>query len=384
MKRVYFDNGATSYPKAPGVGDAVKNYIENVGGNINRGVYRTAVSAENTVFETRELISEMFGYGDYPENVVFTKNITESLNTVIKGLLKSGDRVIVSSMEHNAVMRPLNSMKNYGVDFIRMKCNENGELDIAEFEKKLANNNVKAVIMTAASNVCGTIMPIEEIGRLCRKYKAIFVLDAAQAAGVINLDMEKMNIDILCFTGHKSLLGPQGTGGFVIRKEIVEKVDLFIEGGTGSLSDTEIQPSYMPDKYESGTMNIPGIFGLNASLKYILDTGIDNIHKREMELTERFIKKVKEIDGIRIIGKKDTENRTSVVSIDFENMDNGIVSHTLDKEYGIATRSGMHCAPSAHKTLDTFPRGTVRFSFGYFNTEEEIDYAVEAIKNIIK
>lgn len=383
MKQVYCDNGATSYPKAPGVGDAIKEYIENVGGNVNRGSYSSAISAGFIVLETREMLAELFGF-DKPENVVFTRNITESLNTILKGLLKEGDHAIVSSMEHNAVMRPLVKLEETkNISFTRVQCNKNGEIDVNDIEKSI-KDNTKAVIMTAASNVCGTALPIKEIGKICKEKNIIFIVDAAQTAGVLKMDMNDMNIDILCFTGHKGLLGPQGVGGFLIKDEVVDKVDTFIEGGTGSKSDEEIQPNYMPDKFESGTPNLPGIYGLNAALKFIKEVGIDNIHKKEMSLTERFIKGMEKIDERFIIGKRDLENRTAVVSLDFIGMDNGIICHELSSEYGISTRPGMHCAPSAHKTLGTFPQGTVRFSFGYFNTEEEIDYVLESIEKVIK
>lgn len=383
MRQVYCDNGATSFPKAPKVGDAIKEYIESVGGNVNRGTYSSAINAGFVVLETREMIAELFGF-DKPENVVFTRNITESLNTIIKGLLKDGDHVIVSSVEHNAVMRPLVKLEETkNVEFTRVQCNKLGEIDLNDIENAI-KDNTKAIIMTAASNVCGTALPIKEIGDICKKNNIIFVVDAAQTAGVFDMNMKDMNIDILCFTGHKGLLGPQGVGGFLIKDEVVDKVDSFIEGGTGSKSDEEIQPSYMPDKFESGTPNIPGIYGLNASLKFIKEVGVDNIHKKEMILTEKFIKGIEEIDERFIVGKRDIENRTAVVSLDFIGMDNGIICHELDSTYKISTRPGMHCAPSAHKTLGTFPQGTVRFSFGYFNTEDEIDYVLDSIKKVIK
>ena len=383
MKKVYCDNGATSFPKAPGVGDAIKEYVESVGGNVNRGAYSSALSAGFVVLETREMLAELFGF-DKPENVVFTKNITESMNTVLKGLLKEGDHVVVSSVEHNAVMRPLVKLEQTrGVTFTRVQCNKVGEIDLKDVEAAI-KENTRAVVMTAASNVCGTALPIKEIGKICKEKNVIFIVDAAQTAGVFEMNMKEMNIDILCFTGHKGLLGPQGMGGFLITDELVPQVDSFIEGGTGSKSDEEIQPEYMPDKFESGTPNIPGTYGLHASLEYIKKVGIENIHRKEMMLTERFIKGMEEIDERFIVGKRDTENRTAVVSLDFVGMDNGIICHELDVNYGISTRPGMHCAPSAHKTLGTFPQGTVRFSFGYFNTEEDVDYALNAIKEVIK
>lgn len=382
MKRVYCDNGATSYPKAPFVGETVLDYINNIGCNVNRGVYSTSFKAENTVYETRELICDLFNFKT-AENVVFTQNITTSLNVVLKGLLREGDNVVVSSMEHNAVMRPLTSMKQRGVTITKVNGNILGEISIEDIENAISENT-KAIVMTHASNVCGTVLPIRKIGELCKKYNKIFIVDSAQTAGVLDIDIKKDNIDILCFTGHKGLLGPQGIGGFLIKEELVERVSPLIEGGTGSLSELEVQPTYMPDKFEGGTPNVPGIFGLNASLNYLLKTGLESIYNKEIDLTSRFIEKIMNIDENLLIGKKDIVDRTAVVSLDFKDLDNGIVCHNLDKDYGISTRSGLHCAPSAHKTLNTFPRGTVRFSFGHFNSYEDIDYVIDSINKIYK
>lgn len=382
MNRVYLDNGATSFPKAPTVAAAMANYLLEVGGNINRGAYEVAFEAENIVFETRELLCNLFNFNK-PENVVFTKNITESLNVILKGYLKSFDHVIVSSMEHNAVMRPLNSLAQKGVTYSVAKCNNNGELLIDDL-KPLVRKNTKAVIMTHSSNVCGTILPLKAIGKFCKENNLAFIVDSAQTAGFLDIDMIKMNIDILCFTGHKSLLGPQGIGGFLIKEELVEKVSPLIEGGTGSLSEIEVQPDYMPDKFESGTANIPGIYGLNAALKYLQNEGIKNIRNKELALSRIFLEEISKIEDIEIIGLKDIENRTPVVSLNFLGKDNGEISYLLSKNYGISTRCGLHCAPSAHKTLGTFPDGTVRFSFSSFNTEEEIYYAINSIKTILK
>ena len=381
MRKIYCDNGATSYPKAPQVGESMINYINNIGCNVNRGAYSSSYEAENMVYETRELLCELFDF-DKPENVIFTANITTSLNIVLKGLLSEGDHVIVSSMEHNAVMRPLNSLSKKGVTVTKVPCNSLGEIDIKNIESSI-KENTKAVIMTHGSNVCGTLLPINEIGQICKNNNIIFIVDSAQTAGIIDISMKKSNIDILCFTGHKGLLGPQGIGGFLIREHIVPLVAPLIEGGTGSLSEQEVQPTYMPDKYESGTSNLPAIYGLNASLKYLIEVGIENIYSKEMELTKKFIDGILSIDESLLVGKKDVENRTGVVSLDFKNLDNGLVCHQLDKTYNIQTRSGLHCAPSAHKSLGTFPDGTVRFSFGHFNSEEDVDYVLNSLVDII-
>lgn len=382
MKGVYMDNGATSFPKAPGVADAMANYITNVGCNVGRGAYEDAFAAQRIVLETRELLCELFNC-DKVENVVFTKNITESLNAIMKGLLKAGDHVIISSMEHNAVTRPLNSLSKKGVEFSRAKCHQDGQLDL-ESVKSLIKENTKAIIMMHASNVCGTVLDLEGVGRIAKEHGIFFIVDAAQTAGVLEVDMKKLGADAIAFTGHKSLLGPPGMGGFVINDRLCEQVEPFIEGGTGSTSESEEQPHFMPDKFESGTQNIVGIYGLNASLKFLKEKGIESIRRHELEMTMEFIKRVKELPGVRLVGKEGKEGRVAVVSIDFEGSDNAEIGFALEHEYHISTRVGLHCAPSAHKTLGTFPQGTVRFSFGYATTLEQVEYAANAIKKTLE
>jgi cysteine desulfurase family protein len=317
--------------------------------------------------------------------VIFNKNITESLNIIIKGLFKTGDHVIVSSMEHNAVMRPLNSVLKNGVEFSRVKCNPLGELDVLDIAQHI-KPSTKAIIVTAASNVCGTILPLYEIGQVCKKHNLYLIIDSAQGAGFMDLNFNLLCADIIAFTGHKGLLGPQGIGGFITNDKLATLINPLIEGGTGSFSEEEIQPSYMPDKFEAGTPNIPGIFGLNASLKYLISIGIDTIRAKEMCLTELFIKESKNIPTIKLIGIPTTKNRAAVVSLDFtpNDLDNGIISHNLSENYGIMTRCGLHCAPSAHKTLGTFPNGTVRFSFSHSNSKEDVLYTIDAINKCIK
>ena len=375
MKYVYMDNGATSYPKAPGVAERMSDYLLNIGTNVNRGAYSSSFKAENTVYETRELLCELFSF-DKPENLVFTKNITESLNIILKSFLKENDHLIVSSMEHNAVMRPLNTL--HKVEYTKVLCSDTGELAIEDVEKAI-RDNTKAIIMTHASNVCGTILDLEKVGQVCKKHGLFFIIDSAQTAGFLDMDFHGLNADAIGFTGHKSLLVPQGIGGFIINDRINSQMTTFIEGGTGSLSDAEIQPDYMPDKFEAGTLNIPGIFGLNASLKYLLNYGVKDIRDKEILLMNRFLEGLNDIKNIKLIGKNTCEGRTGIFSIDFINNDNGLVSYELSKEYGIMTRSGMHCAPSAHKTLGTFPKGTVRFSLSHFTSIEDIDYTIDCI-----
>ena len=392
MDKIYLDNGATSFPKPFEVADAVYEYMTKCGSNINRGGYEVAYDLEGTVFETREMLVEMFGGTDC-KNVVFTKNVTESLNVVLKGLLKPGDHVLCSSMEHNAVMRPLVQLQKKGVEFDRIPGNENGELILDAVEGMIKPNTV-AVVMSHASNICGTVNPIGEVGAICRKHGIKLIVDSAQSAGVLPINMKEMNIDALCFTGHKSLLGPQGIGGFIITEEMIPLIDPILSGGTGSISHTEEIPDFMPDRFEPGTMNLPGIVGLNAGLNWIKTKGLDRIADHELYLTQRFIDGLLPLEEkglIRICGLKDcwkeengkkTPLRTGVVSIQTLRTDCADAAFRLDFEYGIETRVGLHCAPNAHKTLGTFPIGTIRFSFGNFNTDEDVDAAIKAVTEI--
>lgn len=377
--RIYMDNAATTFPKAPGVGEAVKRYIDDIGVNVKRGTYDSAFSAGEIILETREMICDLFNFhnSDY---VVFTMNITQSLNFLIKGILKPGDHCIVSSMEHNAVMRPLSQLIKE-VEFSRVKCDQFGRLDAKDIKKQI-KHNTRAVIMTHASNVCGTILPLYEIGKVCRDNNLLFIIDSAQTAGVFDIDFYGMNADAITFTGHKGLLGPQGIGGFILSEKLSKSMESLICGGTGSDSESEDQPEYMPDKFEPGTMNLPGIFGLHRALKYINETGIENIRNKELNLTSRFLEGVLNMKNINIAGLSTIQDRTAVISLDFIKKDNGEVSYFLNKGYGIMTRCGLHCAPSAHKTLGTFPHGTVRFSFSHYNTDKEIDYVIESIHKI--
>ena len=381
MSRVYFDNAATSFPKAPGVTERMMDYMNNIGVSVGRGSYAAAYSAEETVLEAREKLATLFHF-DKPQNTILTPNVTYSLNMLIKGLLQPGDHCLVSSLEHNAVMRPLKQLAACGVLVDRIPCDREGRLDINSIGK-LVRNNTRAVIMTHASNVSGTILPLAEIGSICKSRGLPLVVDAAQTAGVLDIDFYACNLSALAFTGHKGLLGPQGIGGFLISDELAQQTDPLISGGTGSLSDSEDIPPFMPDRFEPGTPNLPGIFGLNTALDYLEHEKIQTIHQHEMMLTERFLEYAGNLPKVRVVGPLSLSDRTSVVSLDFTERDNAEVTHILDRQYGIMTRCGMHCSPAAHKALDTFPRGTVRFSFGYFNTLEEVRYAGEAIRKIL-
>ena len=381
MTDIYFDNSSTSFPKAPNVGRAMGEFIENGAFNINRGSYEGAYEAGSAVLDTREMLKDLFNCPN-SKNVVFTPSVTYSLNFFIKGFLKPGDHVLVTSVEHNAVMRPLVQMEKLGVEFDAVPCDEEGGVTADDFRAYI-KENTKAIITTHASNVCGTIIPIEEIGALCKEKGLVYAVDTAQTAGILNIDMQKAKIDFLAFTGHKGLLGPQGIGGFIEIDKLEGLIDPVISGGTGSLSDSEEIPDFLPDRFESGTLNLPGIIGLHQALVYLKEAGIDNMRKEKMEITKYFLDQVKEIDGVKVAGKKTVEGRLGVVSIDFEGFDNSIVSFYLSSKYKIMTRVGMHCAPRAHKTLKTFPQGTVRFSFSHFNTKEEVDVCIDAIKTIL-
>ncbi len=381
MEKIYFDNGSTSFPKAPGVGDAIRDIIEHGAYNINRGGYEGAYEVADMVLTTREQLCRLFHFSE-SRNVVFTPSITYSLNYVIKGLLKPGDHVIVSSMEHNGMMRPLVQMAHEGVTFDAAQADRDGVLDPQKVED-LIRPNTRAVMMLHASNLCGTMLPIQQVGEICARHGLIFVVDTAQTAGVFPIDMEKMHIDALCFTGHKGLRGPQGVGGMLLRDELCSQMTPLISGGTGSRSDSEEVPDFMPDRFESGTMNLPGIAGLHRALTYLEEYGIENIARQELAICQRFIDGALTLPDTRVVGKLNTQDRAAIVSLDFQKMDNAEVSFLLDNQYGVMTRCGLHCAPRAHKSLGTFPQGTVRFSFSHHNTPEEVDTCIEGLRKIL-
>ena len=380
MERIYLDNASTSFPKAEGVAEAVYHYIKDCGCNINRGGYDEAYQAEEIVLRTRQQLTELF-HGPDCRNVVFTRNITESLNVLLKGFLKAGDHVLVSAMEHNAVMRPLSQLTEQGVSFDRIPCMADGTLDVSAMDR-LLRENTRAVVMLHASNVCGTLIPVETVGAFCHAHGLRFILDTAQTAGVFPIDMEAMHIDALAFTGHKGLLGPQGIGGFILQPDMVPLVQPLIAGGTGSISHEEQMPSFMPDRFEAGTMNLPGIMGLHAALRWLEQETIDAMRSHELELTERFLSGALDIPHLRVIGRQDIAERAGVVSVVPENADPALVADALGREYGIMVRVGLHCAPNAHKTLGTFPTGTIRFSFGRWNTPQQVDTALSALREL--
>ena len=382
MDYIYLDNASTSFPKAPTVATAMSDYITNRGININRGSYALAYDVEDIIYTTRQRLNTLFN-GHDPSHVVFTQNVTMSLNMVIKGLLKAGDHVLVSSMEHNAVMRPLTQLLDKGIIFDIIPCDKTGSIQLESMDSLIRPNTV-AMIINHASNVCGTIQPLESIGPICKAHSLQFIVDAAQTAGVIPIDVKACHIDALCFTGHKGLLGPQGIGGIILTKEMAQNLTPLIAGGTGSFSHLETMPTHMPDAFEAGTLNLPGIIGLNEGLSYIESQGMENIHNHELALTQAFLEGLQSIDVVNIVGKQDIQDRTAVVSITIDSMDPASIAYELESTYHIMTRVGLHCAPRAHQTLGTYPEGTVRFSFGYANTHEDVVSALSALHRILK
>ena len=382
MDYIYLDNASTSFPKAPTVATAMSDYITNRGININRGSYALAYDVEDIIYTTRQRLNTLFN-GHDSSHVIFTQNVTMSLNIVIKGLLKAGDHVLVSSMEHNAVMRPLTQLLDKGITFDTIPCDSTGSIQMDSIEPLIRPNTV-ALIINHASNVCGTIQPLESIGPICKAHNLQFIVDAAQTAGVIPIDVKACHIDALCFTGHKGLLGPQGIGGIILTKEMAQNLTPLIAGGTGSFSHLETMPTHMPDAFEAGTLNLPGIIGLNEGLAYIESQGMENIHNHELALTQSFLEGLQSIDGINIVGKQNIQDRTAVVSITIDGMDPASIAYELESNYHIMTRVGLHCAPRAHQTLETYPEGTVRFSFGYANTHKDVETALSALHRIVK
>ena len=431
MDRIYLDQASTSFPKAPGAAQAMMDYMTMNGANVNRGCYSSAYSAEEVLYETRQLLAELFHFSKC-KNVIFTPNVTTSLNFILKGFLKPGDHILVSAMEHNAVMRPVVQLASQGILFDRIPCREDGSM-ILEKVEELIRPETRAIVTLHASNVCGTRMPLKVLGEICQRHHLYFIVDSAQTAGIVPIDMEKMHIDALAFTGHKGLRGPQGTGGFLVSQELAEQMEPLISGGTGSVSHTEEIPDFLPDRFESGTPNLPGIYGLHAALLFLkakqqttespfasdCTPGLHNcpdlsitvptgtrvntdsftgnnpfyphmqaLYERELSLTGYFLEQLQMLDDtgkhIRIIGKKDLTHRNAVVSIQTPEIDMSQVAWQLDSEFEVMTRVGLHCAPNAHKTLGTYPAGTIRFSFGPENTKEELDFAIHGIKEILK
>ena len=376
---IYLDNAATSFPKPKEVSEAVYDFMTNNGTSSGRGAYKKAMESDFIIYECRKLIGELFNFKS-PKNVIFTSNVTESINMVLRGMIKENDHVITSSLEHNAVWRTLKTLeKEKNIDISKVKCDKNGITKANDVEK-LIKENTKLIIFTAASNVIGTIQPIKEIGEIARKNKIPFVVDGAQLCGAYKVDIEKDNIDILTFTGHKSLLGPMGTGGIVINCDY--NIEPIKSGGTGGDSAYEYQVNYYPNKLETGTLNVSGICGLRSAIKFLLKEQVDNIYEKEKSLTKYALNILSKVKDIEIYGPKDWEKITPVISFNIKNKRPEDGAHILGDKYNIMVRAGLHCAPCAHEIIGTKERGTVRVSIGYFNEKEEIDKLAYALNNL--
>ncbi len=374
---IYLDNAATSFPKPKKVYDEMINCMKNYCANPGRSSHKMALEADMKVMEIREKLAQFFTIKN-PLNIIFTKNATEALNIGIKGLLKNGDHVITTSIEHNSVLRPLNTMSKNNIAVTFLNVNKDGYIDISELKRKI-RRETKAIIINHASNVLGTVQDINSIGCLARGQGILFMVDASQSAGNIPIDVIKDKIDILAFPGHKSLLGPQGTGALYIGDEV--KLSGYIDGGTGSNSNSMEQPDFLPDRFESGTLNTPGLAGLCEGVKFIEDIGIENIHKHEMNLLQCLFEEFNKLSYIKIYGCRDFVNRSSVISINIDGIESSEVGYQLS-EGGIAVRTGYHCAPLIHNIIGTKNIGTVRISPGYFNTFEDIYALAAEIKTI--
>ncbi len=378
MRMIYLDNAATSFPKAPGVAQAMAGYITDVGGNPGRGGYTPSTQAEMTMLTLRERLCAFFGSPD-TDACVFTSGATAGLNLVLKGFLNAGDHVVVSSMEHNAVMRPLNQIPGIFVD--KAPCAPDGSLNVSAVAA-LIRPETRMVCLTHASNVCGTILPVAEVGALCRERGIAFAVDAAQTAGHVPISLTKLNADALVVPAHKGMLGPQGVGAVLMRRNFARCLEPLITGGTGSHSDSETQPSELPDKFEAGTQNLPGLYGFLSALDY-LEPNMTHLAAQTQALCGELLNGLARLPHAHVLGKLKLLGRLPVIAVDFSSLDNAIVTDLLSSEYGIAVRCGLHCAPSAHRTLGTFPQGAVRFSIGAFNTADDVRETLTALDAVV-
>ena len=377
---IYFDNAATSWPKPAAMMAAMINYNEMIGGSPGRSGHQRSLDAGRIILETREALAELFGCGD-SLRIAFTKNATEALNIAIYGILKPGDHVITSSMEHNSVMRPLRYLEAQGVQLSVVSCSGDGRLD-TENVREAIRPQTRLLVVTHASNVTGTIQSIADLGKIARNHGILFCVDAAQTAGALPINVDEMAIDLLAFSGHKSLFGPQGTGGLYVREGLEKQLRPLMMGGTGSRSEFEGQPDFMPDKFESGTPNTIGLAGLGAGVRFVLAEGVEAIRSKEENLTARFMEGIAARPGVTVYGPPDAASRTAVVSFNIAGVSPSEAALELDERFGILCRPGLHCAPAAHRTIGTFSHGTIRFGFGYFNKDEEISLALEAIQSL--
>ena len=376
---IYLDNAATTIHKPEGVAQAMVQALSSLG-NSGRGAHEATLDASRIIYGTREKLARLFGIKD-PMRIAFTCNATESLNIAINGLFEKGDHVITTMCEHNSVLRPLYRLEENGVELSILPADSKGVPMYGELER-LIQQNTRAIVITHASNLSGNVTDLGRVSAITQKYKLLLVVDASQSAGCIPIDVEKMGIDVLCFTGHKGLMGPQGTGGIYVREGL--EIRPLKVGGSGVHSYDREHPKEMPTALEAGTLNGTGIAGLFSSLDFILDTGVEAIHKKEMKLAKRFFDGIKELPEVTVYGDWQNSERTAIVSVNLGTEESGQVSDWLWEDYGIAVRAGAHCAPLMHKALGTEKQGAVRFSFSYFNTEEEVDAAIQALKEILE
>ncbi|MCL0097728.1 aminotransferase class V-fold PLP-dependent enzyme [Dehalococcoidia bacterium] len=379
---IYCDNAATSWPKAEAVYQAMNNFMRQVGASPGRSGHRLSIEAGRVVYETRESLARLFNIDD-PLRIIFTSNATEALNVAINGVLRPGDHAITSSMEHNSVMRPLRALQERGVELTVVSCSKEGFLDPGGIEKAI-KPNTRLIVLNRASNVVGTLLPVIEVGAIARRHGVLFCIDAAQSAGAYPLDVSFTKVDLLAFTGHKSLFGPQGTGGLYVRQGVEDVVEPLMRGGTGSRSDSEHQPDFLPDKYESGTPNTVGLAGLGAGVQFVLSQGVDALREKEEKLMYLLIEGLGAIPGVTLYGSGDAREQVAVLSFNIAGIASSEVAMRLEEEYDILCRPGLQCAPIAHRTLGTFPGGTVRVSPGYFTTEDEVDIVIKAVCNIAR
>ncbi len=377
MQTIYLDNAATSFPKPPVVGARMREYVDQIGASVNRGSYEAAQQAELVTLRLRQRLCELFSFPSV-QHVILTPGNTWGLNMLLFGALQPGDHCLVSAVEHNAVMRPLGQLARRGVTFDRIPCDRQGRLLIDEIEP-LLRDNTRLVLLAHASNVSGTVQDAQAVGKICHAHGIPFALDAAQTAGHVPIEFDALGLSALSVPGHKGLLGPQGIGALLFHPDFAETLEPLVSGGTGSVSDSEEVPTYFPDRLEPGTPNLPGIFGWEAALDYLQQVTIEAVRAHDRALSQLFLKGLRDIPGVSLIGPDTAENRVGVFSLDFPEKDNAEVAVALEERFGILTRCGLHCAPSAHRTLGTFPRGTVRLSFSWFTTEEEVDCALDAI-----
>lgn len=378
MHTVYLDNAATSFPKPPAVGARMREYVDEVGASVNRGSYEAAQQAELVTLRLRQRLCALFGFAD-PSHVILTPGNTWGLNMLLLGALRPGDHVLVSAMEHNAVMRPLTQLEKRGVAFDRIPCDAEGRLQTDRIEVML-RPNTRLVLLAHASNVSGTVQDAAAVGEICAARGIPFALDAAQTAGHIPLDFAALHLSALSVPAHKGLMGPQGMGALLLRPDFAKTLEPLVSGGTGSVSDSEDIPLYLPDRFEPGTPNLPGIYGWEAALEYLEDVTVEAVAAHDRALSARLLGGLRDVPGVSLIGPDTTEGRVGVFSLDFPGKDNAEIAARLEEDFGILTRCGLHCAPNAHRTLGTFPRGTVRLSLGWFNTEADIDRALQAVK----